>query len=307
MTLPEAKAAALHLMACHGLIEKGWRFGFDNARRRFGCVHWKRQTITLSLPLTKLNSDDKVSDTILHEIAHALVGKGVGHGPLWRAKALSIGCNGARCFGPEVATPQKNWQAICAKCGELPALQRFRRLTNAIHKKCSSTLSWRQLSGRPTREKKENANMEAIKAKIGERYLNNKGTPVTIVGHEGDKVLVKIAGSDNEIPVSKSYELKPFSQSGVSREAKLLARTNGKEKNGHAPKEGSLAALIDPFLFEGKHSVRQIAELVTKKAGKLAAHVDMRANVRARLWLYKKKNYAVQRDEKRRVRLVKKS
>lgn len=151
--------------------------------------------------------------------------------------------------------------------------------------------------------------MEAIKAKVGERYLNGKGTPVTVVGIKGDKVVLKIAGSDNEIPVGKSYELKPFSQKGISKDAKLLGQAKGKtqSKNGNKPREGSLASLIDPFLFEGKHSVREIAELITKKADKLAAHVDTKANVRARLWAYKKKGYVVQRDEKRRVRLVKKS
>jgi len=151
--------------------------------------------------------------------------------------------------------------------------------------------------------------MEAIKAKIGEKYLNGKGTPVTVAGIKGDKVILKIAGSDNEIPVGKTYELKPFSKAGISKDAKALSQANGKtqSKNGKKPKEGSLASLIDPFLFEGKHSVREIAELVTKKAGKLPANLDMKANVRARLWAYKKKNYVVQRDEKRRVRLVKKS
>ena len=151
--------------------------------------------------------------------------------------------------------------------------------------------------------------MEAIKAKVGERYLNNKGTPVTVVGVKGDKVLLKVSGSDNEVPVDKNYEIKPFTPSGVSKDAKLLIRANGKGRGrtGKNVAGVSLAALIDPFLFAGGKTVREIAELVTKKAGKLANGKDMKANVRARLWNYKKKNYVVQKDDKRRIRLVKKS
>ena len=39
-----------------------------------------------------------IKNTILHEIAHAIVGYGVSaHGSEWKRMAMSIGCNGQRC------------------------------------------------------------------------------------------------------------------------------------------------------------------------------------------------------------------
>jgi len=67
-----ARILAVTLMQQHGLV--GWTFKFDHARRRFGCCNFTRRTISLSRPLTFLNDDAEVRDTILHEIAHALAG-----------------------------------------------------------------------------------------------------------------------------------------------------------------------------------------------------------------------------------------
>lgn len=40
---------------------------------------------------------EEIRDTLLHEIAHALVGPNHGHDEVWRAMAVSIGAKGTRC------------------------------------------------------------------------------------------------------------------------------------------------------------------------------------------------------------------
>ncbi len=50
--------------------------------------------------------DEEVKDTILHEIAHALVGKAHHHDDVWRAKALEIGCSGRRCHDLQFTPPR---------------------------------------------------------------------------------------------------------------------------------------------------------------------------------------------------------
>jgi len=125
MKLNEARDLAIQLMTKHGIIEQGWRFEFDNAKRRFGCCKYRSKRITLSVHLTELNLIEKVKDTILHEIAHALCPR-QGHNHIWRSKALEIGCNGNRCYSSdEVETVKGTYTATCCNCDK--TFNRFRK------------------------------------------------------------------------------------------------------------------------------------------------------------------------------------
>src|SRR5215207_599997 len=107
-------------MGRHGLLAGGWRFRFDNARRRFGSCRSREKVITLSRPLTLLNGEEQVRDTILHEIAHALTPDD-GHGPQWRAKCREVGARPERCYGEaEVVAPPRRaapYRYGCRPCG----------------------------------------------------------------------------------------------------------------------------------------------------------------------------------------------
>lgn len=116
MKLNEARDLAIELMNQHGIIENGWRFEFDNAKRRFGCCKYSSRRITLSVHLTELNDVSRVKNTILHEIAHALCPR-QGHNHIWIMKAIEIGCDGNRCYSSsEVETIKGNYTATCFNC-----------------------------------------------------------------------------------------------------------------------------------------------------------------------------------------------
>ena len=118
MKLIDAQTLALQLMVDHGLLEQNWYFEFDNAKRRFGVCNYRYKRIGLSKHLVLLNDEARVKNTILHEIAHALVGHGHGHDNVWRRKALEIGCDGNRCFSSKNTTlVEANYKAVCKKCG----------------------------------------------------------------------------------------------------------------------------------------------------------------------------------------------
>jgi len=107
----DARRLAVELIRRHGLT--GWRLVFDNAKTRAGICRSAPQEIGLSRVLTALHSEAEVRDTILHEIAHALVGPAHGHDEVWRAQALAIGCSAKRCVSstsPKVAGP---WVGTC--------------------------------------------------------------------------------------------------------------------------------------------------------------------------------------------------
>ena len=133
----QASKLAIELMEQHGLLDKGWHFAFDRANKRFGSCQYYRKRITLSKPLTELNSVQEVRNTILHEIAHALT-PGQNHNHIWRAKAQAIGCTGDRCYSSEkVARPVLKYIAVCSSCKRQYSRSRMgRRLTSCG--KCSN-------------------------------------------------------------------------------------------------------------------------------------------------------------------------
>jgi predicted SprT family Zn-dependent metalloprotease len=109
--LEDARTLALGLMAQHGLA--GWRLVFDNAKTRAGVCRSDRKEIGLSRALTRLHSPAQVADTMLHEIAHALVGARHGHDKVWRATALRIGSSGARCVPEDAPRVDGAWVGVC--------------------------------------------------------------------------------------------------------------------------------------------------------------------------------------------------
>lgn len=110
--LEEAARLARTLMVEHGLSD--WTLVFDRAKRRAGICRYDRRQIGLSAPLTALHDEAEVRDTILHEIAHALVGARHGHDALWRATARRIGSSGERCVARDAPELEGAWVGTCA-------------------------------------------------------------------------------------------------------------------------------------------------------------------------------------------------
>lgn len=128
MELHRAAALAESLLAEHRLT--GWTFAFDRARVRAGACHHHDRRITLSPHLTRAHDEAQVRETLLHEIAHALVGPRHGHDGVWRARALAIGSTGRRCYpaGEQPVVPGR-WQGRCA-AGHV--VHRHRRPTRVL-------------------------------------------------------------------------------------------------------------------------------------------------------------------------------
>lgn len=127
MELTEAHSLATELMANHGLT--GWHLVFDNAKMRAGVCRPGRHEIGLSRVLTGLHAEADVRDTILHEIAHALVGPEHGHDAVWRARAQAMGCTGGRCVPESAARADAPWLGLCQAGHEF---QRHRRPTRVM-------------------------------------------------------------------------------------------------------------------------------------------------------------------------------
>lgn len=140
MELYKAQQLAVELMEKHNLFETGWRFGFDRAKRRFGCCNYTHKEITLSSALVLINDEARVKNTILHEIAHAIVGRGHGHGSVWVRMAIAIGCDGKRCYTTKnTVIPESKYIAICSTCKYVHKKHRASTKTTACGVCCKGT------------------------------------------------------------------------------------------------------------------------------------------------------------------------
>ena len=115
MRLPDAKALAIKLIAHHPQLT-GWKVTFTwRCRRNLGKCYYTTSTIRLSVPFVAKNTAVVVAELVLHEIAHALVGPGHGHGPVWQTKARALGIEPSRYFRRGVMPPGE-FQATCRSC-----------------------------------------------------------------------------------------------------------------------------------------------------------------------------------------------
>ncbi len=149
--------------------------------------------------------------------------------------------------------------------------------------------------------------MTAADAKVGEKYLTKSGIPVVATRRDGDKVVLRVETTGNETKVEKDYALQAFDETKVSKDAKALLKANGKTKGPkakRAPREGTISAAIDPLL-SGKFTLKEIVAKLKKEAPELAKQTaDLAACVRARCVGWRRKGATIEKDAKKRLKLV---
>jgi predicted SprT family Zn-dependent metalloprotease len=91
------------------------------------------------------NGPAEIVDTLLHEIAHALVGPGHGHDAVWKAKCVEVGARPQRCGNADM--PPGRWRASCPSCKQVFSRHRRpRRLQGWFCRSCGperGRLAWR--------------------------------------------------------------------------------------------------------------------------------------------------------------------
>lgn len=111
MNQEAAAILARQLMADCGL--EGWSFRFDRAKRRAGCCNYSRKQISLSGSLTQQYSAWQVKQVILHEIAHALVGKAHNHDSHWADQVRALGGDPQRLVDQSHPQLKGPWVGTC--------------------------------------------------------------------------------------------------------------------------------------------------------------------------------------------------
>ena len=136
-----AKLLERHLNA--GAPATWWRFRFETATSRAGICRYTTRTIALSVSYVLRAPWNDIRDTLLHELAHAIVGPGHAHDAVWQAAARRIGCTAARCS--TVTHSLKRWVGECSRCRERWFRQRLtaRVRQRSICPRCRSPVAWR--------------------------------------------------------------------------------------------------------------------------------------------------------------------
>ena len=140
LSLDDVRVMVEWEMTKHGLIPE-WQFEFGNALTQAGCCSYKHKKITISRHLVKTWTKMEIHDTILHEIAHALVGGFHGHDNVWREMAQSIGGTGNTYHDHVFSSPK---YLVTCECGraQLPRYRvtwRLMALSKRICKYCNGT------------------------------------------------------------------------------------------------------------------------------------------------------------------------
>ncbi|MFW5471087.1 SprT-like domain-containing protein [Knoellia sp. CPCC 206435] len=169
MEIPAALTLGRRLLREHGLGD--WSIRTDRAKTRAGVCRFSTHTISLSADLTRLHDETEVRDTILHEIAHALVGPFHGHDEVWRAKAVEIGCSGERTVPSHAPRVEGPWRGVCPQ-GHVST--RHRRPTRVLScSRCSGTfdassvISWTYRGRRVAMGQAYRAELEALGGHVG--------------------------------------------------------------------------------------------------------------------------------------------
>ena len=149
MTLSEIEALGMNLILDHQInsgLEAGWKFAFDLAPTRAGICRYLEKQITLSVTYCQKASKAEIVNTILHEVAHAIVGPKHGHDAVWKTAARLIGCTAERCHRVQHTLPR--WLGQCG-CGK--QWKRYRlsqRARTGLCPACGNKITWKREGGK---------------------------------------------------------------------------------------------------------------------------------------------------------------
>jgi predicted SprT family Zn-dependent metalloprotease len=121
-----------------------WSVGYDHAKKRAGACKFDSKKIVISLSHIELNSEEVVTDTLLHEFAHAIayqLYRDSGHGSHWKSIAVKIGAS-PRSRG-NFKLPDAPWQVVLC-CHQTETLEKV-----ASRHRRNKKIAEYSLKGRP--------------------------------------------------------------------------------------------------------------------------------------------------------------
>lgn len=134
MTKSEATTLARGLMSKHGFAHL--ELTFSNTKNALGRCFFRSEVptrIDLSSYWLSHLSEEQITETILHELAHAKAGVRAGHNYIWKSAARKLGANPNRVaelpteLTEKVLSENAKYKASCTKCDTTVYFHRLTR------------------------------------------------------------------------------------------------------------------------------------------------------------------------------------
>ena len=81
----------------------GWTWGWNTRVTAGAVTKFRGEVIEFSTHYVDAATPEQLLNTVLHEIAHAIVGPGEGHGAYWRSTHIALGGDGSRCHDVQIS------------------------------------------------------------------------------------------------------------------------------------------------------------------------------------------------------------
>ncbi|MBI4657135.1 MAG: hypothetical protein HY746_10395 [Elusimicrobia bacterium] len=136
--------------------------------------------------------------------------------------------------------------------------------------------------------------MKTLNLKAGKDYLTQSGLSVRVISFNNGNIILQGLASDNLFIVPVTYTLSSFrkAKSDITiRSNPYSKRIKRFEKLGGQPKP--LSPIIDALLLEGGRTMRGLVRDVKRRASSACKGKDVKANIRARIYWFKRKGFQV--------------
>lgn len=139
--------------------------------------------------------------------------------------------------------------------------------------------------------------MDARGSRVGAEYATASGLPVRIVAVHDGRVELQSLASDNRFYVPASYPLGPMTGPNLAVARRMSPyQARGSIVDAPVRMNKPIAPIIDAMLLAGRHTMRGIVRELRRKASTSCRGKDLRANVRARLYWFRRKGQKVYED-----------
>lgn len=144
--------------------------------------------------------------------------------------------------------------------------------------------------------------MGAREPQVGFEYATASGLPVRVVAVHGGQVELQSLASDSRFYVPASCPLGPMTGPNLSVARRSYPQqVRGRAAGAPVRPNKSLAPIIDAMLLAGWYSMRGIVRELRRRASTACRGKDLQANVRARLYWFRRKGRSADRDAQGRI------